>query len=91
VVVYARVLSAITFAEQACPGFRANTSKLALIRTEAHISDADDGTIADKMRDNTATTTSAYTRVGQSAWCEETYRLLGPRGSLAADALMKKP
>ncbi|MCJ2102406.1 hypothetical protein [Methylobacterium sp. E-046] len=89
--VYARVLSAITFAEQACPGFRANTSQLALIRTKAHISDADDGTIADKMRDNTTSTTSAYSRVGQSAWCEETYRQLGPRGTLAADALVKKP
>lgn len=89
--VYARVLSAITFAEQACPGFRANTSKLSSIRTRAQISDAEDGAIADKIRDSTASTTATFARVGQNVWCDDTYRQLGPRGTLVADALVKKP
>lgn len=89
--VYARALSATTFAEQACPGFRANASRLALMRTKAGIIDAEDETIANKLRESTASVTSSYERVGQSAWCADTYRLFGPDGTLVKGALGKKP
>lgn len=89
--VYARALSATTFAEQACPGFRANASRLALMRAQAGITDADDQTTASKIRESTASVTSTYERVGQSAWCADTYRLFGPNGTLVRDALGKKP
>ncbi|MGU3664454.1 hypothetical protein ACLBX9_09750 [Methylobacterium sp. A49B] len=61
------------------------------MRTQAGVTDAEDQTIADKIRESTGSTASAYERVGQSAWCADTYRQFGPHGTLAADALRKKP
>lgn len=88
--VYARALSATTFAEQACPGFRANASRLALMRAQAGITSAEDQAIADKIRESTASVTSVYARAGQGAWCADTYRLFGPDGTLVKGALGKK-
>lgn len=89
--VYAKALSATTFAEQACPGFRANAAKLAFMREQARITDAEDATIADRMRESTASVASTYARTGQDAWCADTYRLFGPDGTLVKGALRKKP
>lgn len=89
--VYARALSTTTFAEQACPGFRTIAAKLAQMRAQARITDAEDATIADRIRESTAAITSTYERVGQGAWCADTYRLFGPDGTLVKGALAKKP
>ncbi|MGH1572440.1 hypothetical protein ACRAWG_19330 [Methylobacterium sp. P31] len=89
--VYARTLSTTTFAEQACLGFRADASKLAAMRTQAQITEAEDQMIADKIRESTASITSTFERIGQSAWCADTYRLFGPDGTLVKGALGKKP
>ncbi|WP_267422719.1 hypothetical protein [Methylobacterium sp. GC_Met_2] len=89
--VYARTLSTTTFAEQACSGFRASASKLALARVQARITDAEDAAIADRIRESTASVTTAYARTGKDAWCADTYRLFGPDGSLVKGALERKP
>jgi hypothetical protein len=88
--VYARALSTTTFAEQACLGYRTNAQKLDLVRTQAGITNAEDQTVADRIRESTAAVTKAFERTGQDAWCAETYRLFGPDGTLVKGVLGKK-
>lgn len=89
--VYGRTLSTTTFAEQACSGFGASSSKLAQMREQAQVSDAEDAAIADRIRENTTAVTAAYERAGKDAWCADTYRQFGPNGSLVKGALERKP
>ncbi|XYD11849.1 hypothetical protein R1A27_32270 (plasmid) [Methylobacterium sp. NMS12] len=89
--IYAQVLSATTFAEQACPGFRADASTLARMRVRARVADTEDRTLADKIRESTAAIAATYARSGQGKWCADTYSLLGPGGELVAGALKAAP
>lgn len=80
--IYTHMASLAFFAQKNCPDIRADRTKLLVLRQAANISDNEEKMIDDNIQMIVSEIRAQYSKVGQLAWCSDTYSGIGPSGKL---------